>query len=333
MDAEEPMDGPLLPVSWRLPRFTGATAWLNSEPVEPEDLRGHVVAVDFWTFTCINWIRTLPYLRAWAETYRSHGLVVVGVHTPEFSIEHDIVNVRRAANALHVEYPIAIDNRYAVWDAFANQYWPALYLADAEGRIRYEHFGEVDYERSERVLRHLLIDAGAVDLPERPVAVDARGIDAPADWPNLRSPETYVGLARAYGFASPGGGKLDQASVYTAPACLRINEWALQGNWTIGREAAVANEPSDLITHRFHARDLNLILAPPAEDSPVRFRARLDGEPPGDAHGLDVDPDGIGIVREPRLYQLIRQRAPIEDRVFALELLDAGAAAYCFTFG
>lgn len=322
-----------LPVESRLPAFDGATGWLNAEPLTPADLHGKVVLADFWTFTCINWLRTLPYVRAWAETYGPHGLVVVGVHTPEFGIEHNIDSVRRAARDMRVDYPIAIDNDYAVWEAFANHYWPAAYIADAEGRIRYHHFGEGGYERSEQVIRQLLTDAGAVDLPEGLAAVDPQGIEAPADWDNVGSPETYLGVGRSTTFASPGGSAFEEPRVYTVPPSLRTNEWALAGNWTLQGEAAVLNEPHGRITYRFHGRDVNLILAPPYDDSPVRFRVRLDGQPPGDAHGLDVDDQGDGIVSEPRLYQLIRQPAPISDREFEIELLDPGAAAFCFTFG
>jgi len=333
MNATELFERLPSPLRSKLPAFTGATGWLNSKPLTPADLQGKVVLVDFWTYTCINWIRTLPYIRSWAETYGRHGLVVIGVHTPEFSIERNVDSVRRSANDMRVQYPIAMDNDYALWDAFANQYWPALYIADADGRIRHRHFGEGGYERSERVIRHLLADAGAADLPGGPAPVDANGIEAPADWHNVRSPETYVGVARSMGFVSPGGGAFDEPRVYTAPRRLRINEWALAGNWTRGREAAVLNEPNGHIKYRFHARDLNLILAPPTEDAPVRFRVRLDGQAPHDAQGLDVDVNGNGIVREPRLYQLIRQSAPIHDRVFEIELFDPGAAAFCFTFG
>jgi thiol-disulfide isomerase/thioredoxin len=322
-----------LSVKARLPEFTGATGWLNTAPLTPTGLRGTVVLVDFWTYTCINWIRTLPYLRAWSDRYGSHGLVVVGVHTPEFSIEHDVDSVRRAARDMRVEYPIALDNDYAVWDAFANQYWPALYIADTEGRIRHHHFGEGGYERSERVIRHLLADAKADNLPDGLAPVDASGIEAPADWHNVRSQETYVGLARSTGFASPGGGAFDETRVFTAPPRLHTNEWALTGNWTLRAEDAVLNEPNGHLTYRFHARDLNLILAPPSDDAPVRFRVQLDGQPPHRAHGLDVDDEGNGVVREPRLYQLIRQPAPIDDRLFDIELLDPGVAAFCFTFG
>jgi thiol-disulfide isomerase/thioredoxin len=320
------------PIKPRLPAFDGVTDWLNSGPLTPADLRGQVVIVDFWTYTCINWIRTLPYIRGWNETYGAHGLVVVGVHTPEFGIEHDADSVRRAARDMRAEYPVAIDNEYAVWNAFANRYWPALYVADADGRIRYKHFGEGAYDRSERVVRELLADAGAA-LPEGPAPVAVNGIEVPADSHDMRSPETYVGFARASGFASSTGGAIDEPRTYTQPPVLGLNEWALAGEWTVGREAAVANEANGRIAYRFHARDLNLILAPPSGRSPIRIRVLLDGQPPLDAHGLDVDEDGLGIVREPRLYQLIRQLAPIEDRLFEIEFIDARVAAFCFTFG
>jgi hypothetical protein len=321
-----------LPVESRLPSFDGAIGWLNTRPLTPADLQGKVVAVDFWTYTCINWLRTLPYLRAWAGTYGQHGLVTIGVHTPEFSVEHDVDNVRRAVRAIGVEYPVAIDNDYAVWDAFANRYWPALYVADADGRIRHHNFGEGGYDRSERVVRQLLADAGAVDLPDDAKIVEANGIELAADWHNVRSPETYVGLARAEGFASPGRPAFDEPHTYTVPSRLDVNEWALAGNWTLGREAAVSNEANTRVAYRFHARDLHLILTPPDQGS-ARFRVLLDGQVPGDAHGLDVDEEGNGVVVEPRLYQLVRQPGPITDRQFEVEFLDPGAAALCFTFG
>jgi thiol-disulfide isomerase/thioredoxin len=317
----------------RLPTFDGATGWLNTEPLTAADLHGKVVLVDFWTYTCINWIRTLPYIRSWAQTYGSHGLVVVGVHTPEFNVEHNVERVSRAAQTMRVEYPIAIDNNYAVWEAFANNYWPALYLADAEGRIRHHHFGEGGYEQTEAAIREHLARAGAVRLPDGPTPVEALGIEAPADWSNIRSPETYVGLARSEGFASPEGGFLDEPRVYSVPQRLSANQWALEGNWTLRTEDAVLNEPNGRIAYRFHARDLHLILAPSREGPPTRHRVRLDAQPPLDAHGLDVDHDGNGIVDEPRLYQLIRQVGPITDHVFEIELLEPGATALCFTFG
>ena len=322
-----------LPVESRMPTFAGATEWLNSEPLTPTALQGKVVVVDFWTYTCINWLRTLPYIRAWADTYGKHGLVVVGVHTPEFGVEHNIENVRRAAHDMGVVYPVAIDNDYAVWDAFANQYWPALYIADAEGHIRHHHFGEGGYDRSENVIHQLLTDAGVVQLPDDAAPVDARGIEIPADWDNVRSPETYVGLGRSEGFVSPGGGAFDEPRVYTAPSRLHVNEWALAGSWTLGREEAVNNEAHGRIVYRFHARDLHLILEPPAHQASARFRVLLDGHLDADAHGLDVDEYGNGVVTEPRLYQLIRQHGHIADRLFEIEFFDPGAAALCFTFG
>ena len=322
-----------LPVESRMPEFSGATTWLNSEPLRPTDLLGKVVVVDFWTYTCINWLRTLPHIRAWADAYSDEGLVVVGVHTPEFGVEHGIDNVRRAALDLGIEYPIAVDNDYAVWAAFANQYWPALYVSDQQGRIRHHHFGEGGYERSEAVIRHLLADAGAADLRSDLAPVEAHGIELPADWHNVRSPETYVGFARSEGFASPGGVAFDEPQVYTLPSRLQVNEWALEGDWTLGREEATSNQVNDRIAYRFHARDLHLILAPPARRAAVRFRVQLDGRGPGDAHGLDVDAEGNGVVEEPRLYQLIRQSNHITDRQFEIEFLDPGASALCFTFG
>jgi len=322
-----------LPVESQMPGFAGATEWLNTPPLTPAELHGKVVLVDFWTYTCINWLRTLPYVRAWARAYAAVGLVVVGVHTPEFGVEHDVDNVRGAARTMGIEYPIAIDNDYAVWNAFANRYWPALYIADAEGRIRHHQFGEGGYEHSEGVIRHLLADAGADDLPDDPVPVEATGIELPGDWANLRSPETYIGLARAEGFAAPGDAVFGEPRLYTVPSRLHVNEWALAGTWTLGQEEAVVNEPNGRIAYRFHARDLNLILAPPARGASARFGVRLDGAPPREAHGLDVDGDGNGVVTEPRLYQLIRQSGDITDRLFEIEFLDPGVAALCFTFG
>jgi thiol-disulfide isomerase/thioredoxin len=331
MNAGELVSRLQLPFQGHMHGFEGANDWLNSPPLAPTDLEGKVVAVNFWTYTCINWLRTLPYLRAWAEAYDEHGLVMVGVHTPEFTVEHDIEGVRRAARDMDISYAIAIDNDYAVWNAFANEYWPALYVADNQGRIRHHLFGEGGQERAEHVLRKLLVDAGALDLPE-PVQVEPRAFELPADWHHLRSPETYVGFGRSQGFASPEHLGFDEPREYTEPSQLRVNEWALAGNWTVGREAAVSNDAGGRIKFRFHARDLHLILAPPT-GSQARYRIRLDGEPPGTAHGLDVDEDGNGVVTEARLHQLIRQPAPIEDREFEIEFVDPGTAALCFTFG
>jgi hypothetical protein len=320
-----------LPLESRLPAFTGATGWLNSKPLAPADVHGKVVLADFGTFTCINWIRTLPYIRAWDERYRDYGLVTVGIQTPEFEMEHDGDRVEQSLKAMHVEYPIAIDNDYAIWNAFANQYWPALYIADAEGHIRHHHYGEGGYEKSERVIRQLLGEAGVKELPE-PTIVTPDGIEEAADWHNVRSPETYVGFARAEGFVSPGGASFDEPQTYTLPARVHTNEWALVGNWTIGREEGTVNEPGARIVYQFHARDLNLILTPPSGGA-GRFRVTLDGERPGTAHGLDVDEDGNGVASEARLYQLIRQSGHIKDRKFEIEFVGAGTAALCFTFG
>ena len=322
-----------LPIEGSLPSFDGATAWLNSPPLTPAGLRGKVVLVDFWTYTCINWLRTLPSVRAWAEKYRDHGVVVIGVHSPEFPFEHDVENVRRAARDMRVEYPIAVDSDFAVWSAFNNHYWPALYLVDAQGQIRHHQFGEGNYDQAEMVIQHLRAEAGLDGFDPTLVSVDARGIEAPAEWDSLESPETYLGYERAENFASPGGAAWDTRHSYAAPARLQLNEWALSGDWTVGEQAAVLNTANGRITYRFHARDLHLVLAPPARGTSVRFRVLLDGQSPGNAHGIDIDDQGSGTVTEPRLYQLIRQPEPIVDRQFEIEFLDSGLEAYVFTFG
>jgi thiol-disulfide isomerase/thioredoxin len=316
-----------------LPSLGGATAWLNSPPLSAADLRGKVVLIDFWTYTCINWLRTLPYVRAWAEKYQQHGMVVIGVHSPEFSFEHDLENVRRAARDMRVDYPIAIDNDFAIWQAFTNHYWPALYFVDAQGHLRYHHFGEGAYELSEMMLQHLLAEASIGGFDQELVTVNAQGAEAAADWDSLRSPETYVGDARSENFASPGGTKLDEARFYTAPERLRLNHWALAGKWTMGSEATLLNESNGRIAYRFHARDLHLVMGPAARGTSVRFRVRIDGMPPGAAHGSDVDEQGNGTVSDQRLYQLIRQPGHIADRQFEIEFLDAGVEAFVFTFG
>jgi thiol-disulfide isomerase/thioredoxin len=322
-----------LPIEGELPSFSGATAWLNSPPLSAAGLRGKVVLVDFWTYTCINWLRTLPYLRAWAEKYREHGVVVIGVHTPEFSFEHDLENVRRAVKDMRVDYPVAIDNDYAIWDAFDNHYWPALYLVDVQGRIRAHHFGEGAYEQSEMMIQHLLVEAGIGGIAPELVSVDAQGPEVAADWADLRSPENYVGSERTENFASPGDAVLDQPRVYTAPARLSLNAWALAGEWTVKREATALNKANGRIAYRFHARDLNLVMGPAARGTSVRFRVFLDGQAPGAAHGSDVDEQGNGTVTEQRLYQLIRQPGHIADRLFEIAFLDAGVEAFAFTFG
>jgi thiol-disulfide isomerase/thioredoxin len=316
-----------LPVEGHLPGFEGSNGWLNSGPLTAADLRGKVVAVDFWTYTCINWLRTLSYIRAWAEKYRNAGLVVIGVHTPEFPFEQDVENVEREVKALRVDYPVAMDKDYAVWDAFANRYWPALYLADREGALRYHHFGEGRYEESERAIQTLLGVDGEL------VSVEGSGLEAQADWDDLGSPETYVGYGQAERFVSPEGGVANERRAYVVPDMLRTNQWALEGEWTIRREGAVLHEAGGRLAYRFHSRDLHLVLAPPKDGSPVRFRVLLDGQPPGESHGTDVDEQGEGVVTEPRLYQLIRQPDPIDDRTFEITFQDPGAEVYVFTFG
>jgi thiol-disulfide isomerase/thioredoxin len=309
-----------------------ATEWLNSPRLTEAELLGKVVVVNFCTYTCINWLRTLPYVRAWSKKYTS-GLVVVGVHTPEFAFEHNLTNARRAVQQLKIEYPIAIDNDYSIWRAFKNEYWPALYFIDARGRVRQHHFGEGDYERSEKTIQQFLTEAGVGGVGQGVVSVEASGVEATADWGSLRSPENYVGYDRTAGFASPGGPQRDRPRRYAAPARLALNQWALSGDWTMGRQATVLSSPNGRIAYRFHARDLHLVMSPPREGMPVRFRVSIDGQPPGPAHGLDVDNGGNGIVVESRLYQLIRQPKPIVDRQFEIEFLDAGVETFAFTFG
>ena len=322
-----------LPVEGHLPGFDGGTGWLNSPPLTAAGLRGRVVLVDFWTYTCINWLRTLPYVRAWAHKYQDHGLVVVGVHTPEFGFEHDLGNVRRAVTDLGVDFPVVIDNDYAIWSAFDNHYWPALYLIDAQGGIRYHRFGEGDYDRAERIIQRLLADAGGGGVGQDLVAVEAGGVEAEADWDSLWSPENYLGFERTENFASANGAVLDTSHRYAAPTRLRLNQWGLSGDWTVNRQAVVLNEPDGRIVYRFHARDLHLVMAPPAPSTSVRFRVLLDGEPPDDGHGTDVDDQGNGTLSDPRLYQLVRQPGPVTERTFEITFLDPGVQAYAFTFG
>jgi thiol-disulfide isomerase/thioredoxin len=322
-----------LPTEGNLPSLDGATGWLNSAPLTPEGLRGKVVLVNFWTYTCINWLRQLPYVRGWAQKYKDQGLVVIGAHTPEFSFEHNIDNVKQATRDMRVDYPVAIDNDYAVWDAFANRYWPALYFVDATGRIRHHHFGEGAYEESERVIQQLLNEAGAGDIGPELVTGDARGAEVAADWDDLESPESYLGLARSENFASSGGALHNKSRVYTAPAHLRLNQWALAGDWTIENEAVVLNEPDGRIVYQFHARDLHLVMGPRTRGMSIPFRVRIDGVPLGDAHGFDVDEQGNGTLAGQRLYQLVRQPMPVTERRFEVEFQDSGAAGYAFTFG
>ena len=309
-----------------------ATEWLNSPRLTAASLLGKVVVVDFWTYTCINWLRTLPYRRAWAQKYRE-GLVLIGVHTPEFSFEHDLDNVRRAVRQMRVEYPVVIDNDYAIWRACENQYWPALYVIDARGRVRQRHFGEGEYEKSELGIQRLLREVGVTGIRDVVASIDASGVEAPADWSNLRSPENYVGYERTENFTSRGGADRDRRRVYAAPGRLALNEWALSGEWTMGRQGTALSSPNGRIAYRFHARDLHLVMGPARPGTSVRFRVSIDGQPPGPAHGVDADEGGNGTVVEQRLYQLIRQPRPIVDRRFEIEFLDAGVEAFAFTFG
>ena len=315
------------------PSLAGAAGWLNSQPLTPASLRGKVVLVDFWTYTCVNWRRTLPYIRAWADKYRDHGLIVIGVHTPEFFFEHNLDNVRWAIQDMKIDYPVAIDNNYAVWNAFNNEYWPALYFIDAKGHVRHHHFGEGEYQQCEAILQQLLKETGNGGITQDLVSVVPRGAEVPPDAGSLRTPETYTGYGQTKNFASPGGATWDKPHVYTSPARLTLNHWALAGNWTVSKEPVTLNESLGRIAFRFHARDLNLVLGPPARGTSVRYRVLLDGQPPGPAHGADVDDSGNGTIAEQRLYQLIRQVGSIADRQFEIEFLDSEAQAFDFTFG
>jgi thiol-disulfide isomerase/thioredoxin len=322
-----------LPVEGSLPSLAGASGWLNSPSLTATDLRGKVVLVNFWTYTCINWLRQLPYVRAWAEKYQDDGLVVLGVHTPEFDVEHDLDNVRRAVKDLRVTYPVVVDSDYAIWDAFGNRYWPALYFVDAHGRIRHHRFGEGDYEQSEAIIQRLLTEARGGGIGQDLVSVNAGGVEAAADWDSLWSPENYLGYGRTENFASSNGAVLDTPHAYVAPARLRLNHWGLTGDWTVGRQGIVLNQAEGRIVYRFHARDLHLVVGPAGPGTPARFRVLLDGQPPGAAHGTDVDDQGNGTVTQPRLHQLIRQPGPISDRTLEVTFLDPGVQAYAFTFG
>ena len=325
--------GPALPVEGSLPALAGAVEWINSPPLTAEALRGKVVLVDFWTYSCINCLRALPYVQAWAEKYKAQGLVVIGVHAPEFAFEKDLANVRRAVKDLGLSYPVAVDNDYKIWRAFNNQYWPAHYFIDAEGRIRHHHFGEGEYDRSERVIQQLLAEAGHGERNGDLVSVAAKGAQAAPDMANVQSPETYIGYERAALFASPGGLLKDAARDYPAVPALTLNQWALAGGWTVGREHAVADKASARIAFRFHARDLHLVLGPGSDGKPLRYRVLVDGQAPKADHGADVDADGRGTIDGQRLYQLVRQSGPVRDRLFEIEFLDPGAQAFAFTFG
>jgi hypothetical protein len=309
-----------------MPSLDGATGWVNSEPLGPDELRGHVVLVDFWTLTCINWLRQEPYVRAWSQAYRGNGLVVIGVHTPEFSFEHDIDRVRHATKERAIDYPVAVDSNYAIWSAFTNHYWPALYFVDGDGLIRDHHFGEGRYEQSERVIQSLL------GIERELVSVQGVGVEAEADWDDLRTPETYLGYGRGESFASSDGAALDQSRSYELPERLRLNEWGLAGEWTIGRERVALDQPGGSIAYRFHARDANLVVFAATHD-PIEFRVLLDGGAPGSSHGLDVDSDGHGMLRDGRLYQLVRQDGAVRERLLEIKFLQPGAEAYVFTCG
>jgi thiol-disulfide isomerase/thioredoxin len=321
------------PVEGHLPGFDGATGWFNSPPLSVDDLRGKVVLVDFWTYTCINWLRTLACVRAWAEKYQDRGLVVIGVHTPEFPFEQDVDNVRQAAEEMNVWYPIALDSDHAVWRAFSNQYWPAVYIADAQGRIRHHQFGEGGYDDCERGIQQLLREAGAEGVADDLVSPTPEGFEAQADWTSLRSPETYLGYAQGQSFASRGVPEIGRPATYDVPDMLMLNQWALGGDWTIESGASVLTGAEGRVAFRFHARDVHLVMGPPAPGGSVPFRVLVDGEPPGAAHGLDVDEHGDGTLVQPRLYQLIRERGSIADRTFEITFRAAGAEVYVFTFG
>jgi thiol-disulfide isomerase/thioredoxin len=311
----------------------GATEWLNSAPLTMAALRGKVVLVDFWTYSCINWRREFPYVRAWHEKYRAQGLVVIGVHSPEFAFEQRADNVRRAVKDLGVNYPVAVDSEHMIWRGFDNAYWPALYFIDAKGQLRSHHFGEGGYAQSERIIQQLLREAGATGVSTDLVSVDAQGAEAAADWTNLESPENYVGYARTRHFASPGGSAPDKRRVYAVPPKLAADHWALAGEWTLGPEAITSNGAGGRIVYRFHARDLHLVMGPAVRGAPVRFRVLVDGKPPGAARGSDVDAQGYGTLDQQRMYQLIRQPGPITERSFEIEFLEPGAQAFSFSFG
>ena len=321
-----------LPIEGQMPSLAGASAWLNSPPLTKEGLRGKVVVVDFWTYSCINCLRALPYVRAWADKYRDHGLVVIGVHSPEFAFEKDVNNVRRAVKDLGVTYPVAIDSDLLIWRAFGNEYWPAHYFIDAVGRIRGHHFGEGDYASSEHVIQTLLKEAGYSDVPGSTVTPNAAGVQEASDSRDVQSPETYVGFARAEHFVS-GAITRNASHVYSVPATIQLNEWGLSGDWTVRAQDAVLNKASGRIVFRFHARDLHLVLGPAVDGKAVRFRVMIDGAAPGAEHGVDTDDSGNGTVTTQRLYQLIRQHGTISDHTFEIEFLDPGVDAFSFTFG
>jgi thiol-disulfide isomerase/thioredoxin len=316
-----------------MPDLGGAVGWLNSAPLNRKSLRGKVVLVNFWTYTCINSLRPMPYVRSWAAKYKDAGLVVIGAHTPEFSFEHEQLNVENAIHTLNISFPVAIDSNYGIWRSFNNEAWPAQYLVDAKGRIRYHHFGESDYGEIERVIQELLKENGATGLASDTTSVSGVGIEAPPDWTDARSPETYLGYRQAQNFASPEKLHKDSTQLFSAPAKPSLNHWGLSGSWNVNAESAVLQTVPGKIVFRFHSRDLHLVLAPAKDAKPIRFVVTLDGAAPGENCGVDTAPDGSGEIREPRLYQLIRQKGRVVDRTFEIEFLDLGVQALDFTFG
>ena len=319
--------------SFPLYGLSGATGWINSEPLTAKQLKGKVVLVDFWDYSCINCIRALPYVRAWAEKYKDSGLVVIGVHTPEFDFEKQMPNVQKAVQKFGITYPVALDNNYAIWNAFSNQYWPAHYFIDAKGKVRYEHFGEGEYDQSEKWIQELLKEANAKPMAASVASVQGQGIQAAADTNDVRSPETYIGYGRAEHFASPGGIKQNAERLYTEPVHPRLNEWGLAGVWADHEQFAMLKSAKGKIVFHFHARDLHLVLGPSADGKPVRFRVTIDGQAPGENHGVDTDAQGNGVVNGYRLYQLVRQKGAIADHIFTIEFEDPGVQAFSFTFG
>ena len=328
--AQEP---PSIVGSFPLSGLSGATGWINSPPLTAKQLKGKVVLIDFWDYSCINCIRAIPYIRAWADKYKDSGLVVIGAHTPEFDIEKQTANVQKAVNKFGITYPVALDSNYAIWNAFHNQYWPAHYFIDAKGKVRYEHFGEGEYDQSERWIQELLKEANAKAMPASTVDVHGQGVQAAADTNDVRSPETYIGYARAEHFRSQGWLSRDEEKNYTEPTNLRLNEWGLAGKWLDHEQVAVLKSPTGKIVFRFHARDLHLVLGPTADGKPVRFRVTVDGQAPGENHGVDTDAQGNGVVTDHRLYQLVRQKGAITDHTFVIEFLEPGVQAFSFTFG
>lgn len=313
--------------------LAGATGWINTKPLNAKDLKGKVVLVDFWAYSCINCLRSLPYIEAWSEKYKDNGLVVIGVHTPEFGFGTKLENVQRAVRKFHVTFPVALDSEYAIWKGFQNEYWPADYFIDSRGRIQYAHFGEGDYAKSEQWIQKLLKERAGKPMPEGAVSVEGQGIEAPADARAIRSPETYIGFARADHFDSPGGLKHNKEHVYEAPKRPGLNDWGFEGTWIDHQQAAVLKEAGGKIIFRFHARDLHLVLGPAGNGKPVRFKVTIDGKAPGADHGVDTDADGNGVVKDYRLYQLVRQSGPVKDHVFTIEFEDPGVQAFSFTFG